>query len=203
MKPAQTISGSDTKGNEMGRIWDRGHDGGDVYRWATLERFIKESNWTKGAELGVWYGETFKHLVSTCPNLHLTGVDLYAPQPENDGPQKYVPGEDGHIWTHDAYYNDVKAFCNLHPGRTVLIKDTTTNASKLIEDESLDFVFIDADHSTRGVDQDIIHWGPKVRKGGYIIGHDIHWPTVNAAVTKHFGDKYKTEQDFVWYVIKE
>ena len=87
----------------MGRIHDRGHDGGDVWRWLTLERFIKENNWTKGAELGVWYGETFKWLVNNCPDLNLFGVDLYAEQPENEGPQKYLPGEDGHIWTHDKY----------------------------------------------------------------------------------------------------
>jgi hypothetical protein len=62
----------------MGRIMDRGHDGGNTWRWMTLERLVKDNNWTKGAELGVWYGETFKYLVNNCPNLNLFGVDLYA-----------------------------------------------------------------------------------------------------------------------------
>lgn len=186
----------------MGRIHDRGHDGGDVWRWLTIERFIKENGWTKGAELGVWYGETFKYLVNNCPDLNLFGVDLYAPQPENEGPQKYLPGEDGHIWTHDKYYEDVSNFCQQSNGRATIYKGYTNDASQLVEDESLDFVFIDADHSFKGVDEDIAHWMPKVRKGGYVIGHDIHWPTVKDAVEKHFGENYNKEQDFIWYVIK-
>jgi hypothetical protein len=190
-------------GITMGRITDRGHDGGDVYRWQTLERFIKENEWKCGAELGVWYGETFKYLIRSCPDLYLIGVDLYAEQPNNDGPQRYLPGEDGHGWEHERYYTDIKTFCAEHPGRGVIIRDHTIKAAERVEDASLDFVFIDADHSTSGVDADITHWKPKVKKGGYIIGHDIHWPTVKAAVEMHFGSNYKTEQDFIWYVVKE
>ncbi len=186
----------------MGKIQDRGHDGGDVWRWQTIERFVKENGWTNGAELGVWYGETFKHLINSCPDLKLFGVDLYAPQPENEGPQKYLPGEDGHVWTHDRYFNDVSDFCRGSGGRATLYRGYTNDASKLVEDESLDFVFIDADHSFKGVDEDITHWMPKVKKGGYVIGHDIHWPTVKSAVEKHFGNNYQTEQDFIWYVVK-
>jgi hypothetical protein len=186
----------------MGIIQDRGHDGGDTYRWSTLERFIKENNWAVGAELGVWYGETFKHLVNNCQNLRLFGVDLYAQQESNGGPQKYVPGEDGLAWEHEKYYADVKAFCNTTNGRATIYRGFTNDASKLVEDESLDFVFIDADHSFEGVDGDITHWMPKVKKGGYVIGHDIHWPTVKSAVEKHFGQDYKKEQDFIWYVVK-
>ena len=186
----------------MGKIRDRGHDGGDVWRWQTIERFVKENGWTNGAELGVWYGETFKHLVNNCPHLKLFGVDLYAAQPENEGPQKYLPGEDGHMWKHESYYADVRSFCESTNGRATIYRGYTNDASKLVEDESLDFVFIDADHSFKGVDEDIQHWAPKVKKGGYIIGHDIHWPTVRSAVEKHFASNYQTEQDFIWYVVK-
>ncbi len=186
----------------MGKIIDRGHDGGDIYRWQTLERFVKENNWTNGAELGVWYGETFKYLINNCKDLRLFGVDLYAQQPDNVGPQRYIPGEDGHLWKHEEYYADVKSFCDASNGRATIYRGYTNEASKLIEDESLDFVFIDADHSFRGVDGDITHWMPKVKKGGYVIGHDIHWPSVKSAVEKHFGENYHKEQDFIWYVVK-
>lgn len=187
----------------MGVIHDRGHDGGNTYRWQTIERWVNLNQWKTGAELGVWYGETFKHLITHCPNLSLIGVDLYEQQPDNPGPQKYIPGEDGHVWTHEAYYQEMIEFCSQYPDRTTLIKSSTIDASRQVEDDSLDFVFIDADHSTEGVDQDIIHWSPKVKKGGYIIGHDIHWPTVRTAVERHFIGNYKTEEDFIWYVVKD
>jgi hypothetical protein len=186
----------------MGRIVDRGVDGGTTYRWITISRFANQNNWKFGAELGVWYGETFKYLVNNCPSLTMLGVDLYEQQPENDGPQKYFPGEDGHKWEHDKYYEDLKRFCAKTNGRARIHKGKTTEAAQLVEDESLDFVFIDADHSFKGVDEDIAHWSPKVKKGGYIIGHDIHWPGVKQAVEKHFGTDYQTDEDFIWYVIK-
>ncbi len=41
-------------------------------------------------------------------------------------------------------------------------------------DESLDFVYIDADHRFDYVMEDLIAWGRKVRKGGIISGHDYY-----------------------------
>lgn len=187
----------------MGRIRDRGHDGGNLWRWQTIERLARLNGWTKGAELGVWRGETFKHLVKTCKNLHMTGVDLYEPQPDNGGPETWTPGENGHAWDHNAYYNDLLAFCEQFSGRAQIIKDYTTEAAKQIEDESLDFVFIDADHSYEGVIRDVGAWACKVRPGGYVMGHDIHFPTVQKAVNEIYGEnKYHVEDDFVWWVQK-
>jgi hypothetical protein len=186
----------------MNRIYDRGHGGGTAWRWQTIQKYAIENGWKNGAELGVWYGETFKYLVNNCPELTMLGVDLYEPQPDNDGPQKYYPGEHGHLWEHDVYYNDMMKFCSKTNGRASIFKGTTTDAAKTVEDESLDFVFIDADHSFRGVDTDITHWYSKVKPGGYIIGHDIHWIGVKEAVEKHFGTDYHTADDFIWYVVK-
>jgi predicted O-methyltransferase YrrM len=62
-------------------------------------------------------------------------------------------------------------------------------ASRLYKDDSLDFAFIDADHSYAAVSRDIDAWLPKVRKGGIIAGHDYcNWPGfgVIEAVTERF-----------------
>jgi hypothetical protein len=187
----------------MGRIRDRGNDGGNIYRWFTLEKFVKENSWTKGAELGIHDGVNYKHLVKHCENLHLIGVDLYEAQPENNGPEKWTPGENGHKWDHNQYYENMIQFSKSYPNRTQIIKDYTTNAANQVADESLDFVFIDADHGYEGCLRDIKAWAPKVRKGGRVIGHDIHFPTVKQAVTEYFGDNsWKVEDDFVWWVEK-
>jgi len=50
----------------------------------------------------------------------------------------------------------------------------SVDAANLIDDESLDFVFIDANHSYESVAEDIKAWFPKVRKGGIISGHDYN-----------------------------
>lgn len=172
-------------------------------REKVIERFCKEYGWTKGAELGVWKGRTFKHLLTTVTNLHLIGVDLYAPQPDNYGPEKWLPGENGHTWNHDHHYNDVYKFCQTVGGRGTILRMKSNDAVKLIEDESLDFVFIDADHSYEGCNDDIKNWTPKVKKGGYVMGHDIFWEGVNKAIRENFGDDFNEEEDKVWWHKKQ
>ena len=41
-----------------------------------------------------------------------------------------------------------------------------------IEDEELDFVYIDADHRYKGIKNDIKVYYPKVKMGGLVAGHD-------------------------------
>lgn len=171
-------------------------------RWQVITNLIKENGYTRGAELGVWKGNCFKYLINFNPELHLIGVDLYAAQPDNDGPEKWTPGENGHMWDHEGYFQDVMNFCEQHPTRTAFIRDFTYNAADQIDDDSLDFVFIDADHSENGVRVDIEKWAPKVRAGGMIIGHDINWPTVKRVVEEKFGKNYTSTHDNVWYTKK-
>lgn len=187
----------------MGRIRDRGNDGGNTWRWITLAKFVNEKGWTKGAELGIHDGVNYKYLVQNCPNLHLIGVDLYEAQPENSGPEKWTPGENGHKWDHNQYYQNMVNFSSKYPNRTKIIKDYTTEAAKAVDDYSLDFVFIDADHGYEGCLRDIKAWDSKVRPGGIVFGHDIHFPTVKQAVTEYYGENsWNTEDDFIWWIQK-
>lgn len=185
----------------MKRIMDRGHDGGTVYRWETISKMVLHYEWKRGVEIGIWKGETFKYLLENCPNLYLTGVDLYSPQPENEGPEKWTKGENGHAWDHQKYYEDLIKYCEKNK-RGNIIKDYSVNAAECIDDISLDFVFIDGDHSYEGVKKDISAWLPKIKKDGYIIGHDIHFDGVKRAVTELLGYNYQIADDFLWYVKK-
>jgi hypothetical protein len=49
---------------------------------------------------------------------------------------------------------------------------TSLEASNHFEDQSLDFVFIDASHEYEDVCNDIDAWMSKVKNGGFIAGHD-------------------------------
>ena len=40
------------------------------------------------------------------------------------------------------------------------------------EDGSLDFVYIDGDHSFKYIAEDLVEWSKKVRSGGCVSGHD-------------------------------
>jgi len=52
------------------------------------------------------------------------------------------------------------------------LKMTSEKAVDLFEDNSLGIVYIDALHAYKGVKKDIQLWLPKVKKGGFITGHD-------------------------------
>src|SRR5690606_11229810 len=57
-------------------------------------------------------------------------------------------------------------------GAALKVKARSVAAAKHVPDGSLDFVYIDADHSYAGVRADIAAWRPKIRAGGIIAGHD-------------------------------
>lgn len=74
-------------------------------------------------------------------------------------------------------------------------------ASKLFEDESLDFVFIDGAHDYESVKQDLEHWYPKIKTGGWLGGDDLHLSGVREATDEFFqniGQKYRRVPDMLY-----
>ena len=173
-------------------------------RWHVLEKLIKKNQWVIGAELGVWKARTYDYLLRNCPDLTLIGVDLYEQLPENegDGKEKYITETSGRVWDHEKYWKTVQELLIEFAPRAIFFKELTYTAANSVEDNTLDFVFIDADHSEEGVRNDIEAWAPKVKVGGSILGHDINWPTVKGVV-ENFDDKpYTTYSDNVWEIVK-
>ena len=81
------------------------------------------------------------------------------------------------------------------------IRKTSLEASKEIQDETLDFVYIDGNHKFEYVYEDLNIWFDKVKKEGIIFGDDYLGPYgIQKAVNKfsfekklivHFSDNYK------------
>lgn len=156
-------------------------------RRSVLDRLIKENNLEFGAELGVQSGYLFFHLLDTHPNLILFGVDSW-------------------IGNNQEAYAKMKKEVNekvVDYKNGMIMNMTTNQAAEKTPDDSLDFVFIDADHSYPSCKIDMEKWLPKVKVGGYIIGHDCKIPSVKRAIEEVFGKKgYETDVDQVWYVKK-
>lgn len=77
----------------------------------------------------------------------------------------------------------------------------SAEASRLVPDGTLDFVYIDAVHTFRHVCRDIDLWLPKVRAGGLIGGHDYspeNWPGVVRAVDSRLGAPDEVFPDTSW-----
>ena len=70
-------------------------------------------------------------------------------------------------------------------GRTTLVRDTGANAANLFGPDTVDCVFIDEHHTFESVSEAIKAWLPKVKRGGWLSGHDCnpHYPGVMQAVS--------------------
>lgn len=130
-------------------------------------------NWRKGVELGVWYGQTFFRVLDALPNLHLTGVDIW---------QAGHVDNAGHHTDQKQNREDVLARVPGYGDRATILEMTTEGAAKKIKNGSLDFVFVDADHTVESARADFKNWLPKLKPTGWIIGHDFLFPGVNQAV---------------------
>lgn len=80
-----------------------------------------------------------------------------------------------------------------------IIKKDSVEAAKDFKDESLDYVYIDADHTQDTVYKDICAWYPKVKSGGFVSGHDYRDASgVKNGVWKFLIEKLKIHQEQDW-----
>ncbi len=133
-------------------------------RYKDLPVLFRELGFKVGVEVGVLEGTYSEVLCQSNPDLKLFSVDpwLFYPVYKNFRKQR----------DHDRAYEIAKNKLAKYPNNKI-IKTWSVEAAKDFADESLDFVYIDADHSFQAVTNDIAVWSKKVRKGGIIAGHDF------------------------------
>lgn len=92
--------------------------------------------------------------------------------------------------------------------RRNIMRTESSEAAKKIDENSMDFVFIDADHSYEAVLDDIRHWMPKLKIGGLLCGHDYanHEIELGNEVKKavdeavaFYGWILELSHDFTWF----
>lgn len=87
-------------------------------------------------------------------------------------------------------------------GRFKFIRKKSQDALADIPDESLDFVYIDANHEDAFPYDDIVGWAKKVRKGGMVAGHDYVRVRVLNFTVKDALEKYTKEYNInPWFVL--
>ena len=78
------------------------------------------------------------------------------------------------------------------------IKMKSLEACKQFDDESLDFVYIDAEHTYEALFNDLKAWTPKVKKDGWICGHDWQRMDLRKAIVDVLGDPDRKFSDNSW-----
>lgn len=115
-----------------------------------------------GAEVGVLRAKTACILMHRRPRLRLWLVDTW--DEASEGP------------TGEVIYQE--ALRNLTPfeDRVKILRADSTLAADFVEDDSLEYVHIDADHRYPKCLLDMIAWWPKIYHTGMMFHHDIDHP---------------------------
>ena len=160
-----------------------------------LAVLFAEFKFNIGAEIGVESGLYSKTLLDANPNLKLFSIDAwraYRGYRDHTSQQKL-----------DRFYQETQELLSKYGDRSEIWKNSSAEALPYIRDNSLDFVYIDANHAFYNVAHDIHNWLKKVKVGGIISGHDYkkHKPGVNIHV-KQVVQAY-TDSYFVrpWFVV--
>ena len=131
-----------------------------------IAKFMGNMGFKNGAEIGVSRGLYSRVLLDSIPDLHLICIDPWTGY--LNSPRTYVD-DDRSEKAYQRTKRRLRGYKNVK-----YIRMHSLDAAKEIEDESLDFVYIDAMHDFDNVMMDIIVWSKKVRCGGIISGHDYH-----------------------------
>ena len=175
-------------------------------RWEVINVFVTQFNWKIGVEIGVNEGLNIFEVAKNNEKLKIYGVDPYKVQEENTLYEKKI----GEVqkFNRKRYDNDSLNMIrrrmlkeSLKYSNLKIIIDTSVNASKQFDKESIDFVFIDGDHSYESVKNDIKYWESKVKENGLIMGHDYNWGDVARAVGENFNEVWILP-DNVWVASK-
>ena len=144
-----------------------------------LPEWFKDLGFKIGVEVGTQKGEYAEILCKKNPEAKLYCIDPWKKIKD------YFEYRSDSL--HEKYYRETKE--RLEKFNCELIRKTSIEAVKDFEDDSIDYVYIDGNHSFPSVVNDIYEWSKKVRKGGIISGHDWYkakgYPKNGKNITHH------------------
>ena len=145
------------------------------WRWE-LGGILDSEGKTEGAEIGVQRALFSKDMLRMWPGCtKYIVVDVWEQQ------ENYVDA--ANVKNQDALYNEMLVNLEPYKEKVVVMRNWSHDASKKVNESSLDFIYIDARHDFEAVLEDLRDWWPKLRVGGIFAGHDF----TSAKTMKGFG----------------
>ena len=145
-------------------------------------------------EVGAWKGKSTAYMcveiANSDKNINFFCVDTW------EGSKEHTAAEVMSLY--QIFMTNMKALKNYFTP----YKMTSLQAATLFDNNSCDFVFIDASHEYCDVKDDIDAWLPKIKSGGILAGHDYddNWPGVKQAVNERFQDFFVKDGCWAVYV---
>ena len=133
--------------------------------WAQMIQNLKAET---VAEIGVWKGAFAKRVLDRCKTIRrYYMIDPWANLPDWNKPHNVSQT------AFDDVYAEAMQKTEFASEKRIVLRGLSREMVDRIPDESLDFVYIDGDHTLRGITIDLIKVLPKIRQGGLIGGDDF------------------------------
>lgn len=156
----------------------------------TLKDYFPNKNY-KMIEIGSYMGESTMLFASTHIFDTIFSIDPHVGDEEfND--------MHGYDWKFikNEYKLNTRFFNNI-----VHLADYSYNVNNKFKDDSIDFIYIDGNHSYEALKKDFELFLPKLKPGGIIAGHDWVpgvWDETILAIRESIGEPDKIFSDFSW-----
>jgi hypothetical protein len=171
-------------------------------RWIVLHELLKDKNPKVGAEIGIQEGKMTFEVLTLLPSIETYyAIDPWLWYPEYE---ESVTKRNRKRWnqaSQDKFFNNFKNRSIQFKKRLKVLKMLSSEAAEHIPDGSLDFCFIDGNHSYEYVKEDIQLYLPKMKVGGLLGGHDYGHPRgkVKKAVGEMFDDFF-LDKNKTWWI---
>lgn len=137
-------------------------------RFHLWEKLLRDIDAKNIVEIGVWKGEFAKEILEKCEFIErYYMIDPWAKLPDWNKPLNVDK------MMFDEVFKEAMGKTAFASKKIVVLRGRTKEVVDKIEDETLDFAYIDGDHTLRGITIDLIKILPKIKKNGVIGGDDF------------------------------
>lgn len=162
------------------------------YGW--VSSLIEEINAKQIIEIGVAYGFHCEHILKNNNIVNYIGIDPYKGEYDSNDcfaeDVKKFFSKSSQQEALDILYEAVKNKMSIYGDRFKLLRNNVENLDKEIENDSIDLIYVDGDHTYDGVMRDLIFSWKKVNKNhGILCGDDFGQSRVKKACDDFFNGK--------------
>lgn len=137
-------------------------------RFDFWSQFLRINTLKTVAELGVYKGDFASYLLSN--NNSIEKYYMLDPWRNLNDWNKPANTNDNQF---QEFYSETMSKTNFAAEKRVVLRGKTTEVINKIEDNSLDFLYIDGDHTLKGITIDLIASWNKIKDDGFIAGDDF------------------------------
>ena len=132
-----------------------------------VDSISSEEKKVKVFEIGVWKGDFALHILSKCENIEK--YFLIDPWRNLEDWNKPFNVPDSKF---NEVYNQARKRLLPFEDKTIFLRGKTDEVIDEIDDNSIDFGYIDGDHTAKGITSDLLLSFPKIKSQGILGGDD-------------------------------